>query len=513
MNFHKRVISVLLVIALAGVALLVSQEPLKLNKDGDEVTAWYDRSDIIYFWYSDDSMTEYVTKAAVDFGEANDVHVFPMLITVDNYIEAVNEASIANEQMPDVYILKHTDLEMAYLAGLASTVEDEAAVLTADNFSEPAINSVTYKNQLVAYPLSYNTSVLVYNEDLLKIWAEQKALAILTGDGDKYADNDYFSEIDREIGDMLAAEYGDAFYEQEVISPDEYVVPEKDDSIYEVDSELVPYNELSDDEKVTVLASKTDDVFETAIPVTLNDLLTIADTFDAPSGVDGVMKWDVSDIFYNYWFAGDAMTFGGPAGDDKNDIVLKTTESVTYLKYYHHLRQFFALETAEADYANCIQEFMDGKMVFTIASVDVINTLEEAGKKGELEFAYGYSILPAIDQVTLARPMSTTNVVVINGYTDNKELANAFAAYLVGGYSSELYARTGKPSCNINSNGLYAGLDVFDASYANSEPLPKIIELENVWMELEAMYSRIWNDEDVDTELQGLEDTVKLFFN
>jgi maltose-binding protein MalE len=105
-----------------------------------------------------------------------------------------------------------------------------------------------------------------------------------------------------------------------------------------------------------------------------------------------------------------------------------------------------------------------------------------------------------------------TEVVVINGYSEKKDIANAFARYLTGEFASELYLRTGKAACNIRANSDYANLDVFDAEYAKSVPLPKIIELENFWMEIEALFQRVWDGEDVETELSELDNTVRLFF-
>ena len=37
------------------------------------------------------------------------------------------------------------------------------------------------------------------------------------------------------------------------------------------------------------------------IPATIDDILTFADEYDAPEQVEAVFKWDVSDIFYNYF--------------------------------------------------------------------------------------------------------------------------------------------------------------------------------------------------------------------
>ncbi len=107
---------------------------MKSPEGEEEITAWYTREDTIYFWYSDPELSDYINKAAVDFGEQNNVHVFPMLITVENYIETVNKASVYNEQMPDAYLLDTSELEMATLAGLATEIDDAAGVCNTANF-------------------------------------------------------------------------------------------------------------------------------------------------------------------------------------------------------------------------------------------------------------------------------------------------------------------------------------------------------------------------------------------
>ena len=73
--------------------------------------------------------------------------------------------------------------------------------------------------------------------------------------------------------------------------------------------------------------------------------MNIADTFDAPEGVEGVMKWDVNNIFYNYWIVGNYMIVGGDPGDDRNDININNPETIQCLEVYKALNQFFFIES------------------------------------------------------------------------------------------------------------------------------------------------------------------------
>lgn len=503
MELQHKITSVISLILATALIFYSSTLEMKSTDTAEEGGAWYNRSDTIYFWYSDEAMSDYINKAAVSFGEENNVHVLPVLITNDNYLEAINEASIENNQLPDAYILGHESLEMAFLAGLAVPIDDPERKCNDNNFSQAALNAVKYNGRTVGYPLSYDTCALVYNEDYLHDWASQKALAILKGEGEPFVDGEYFEEIDQ----LSSEETGESTAEEN--SAGESAENTESEAVAEP---VVDYDSLSEEEQASVLAAKTEEVYQGAIPETLNELLTIADSYSAPAGVDGVMSWDVSDILYNFWIIGDVVNLGGESGDDKNNIELNNTKTVNALLRYQHLHHFFNIDSALNNYDKVISDFIDGKMIFTICSVDGVAKLKEAKENGSFEHAYGFAPIPEVDETTPSRSMSMTEVVVINGYSEKKEIANAFARYLTCEFSGELYARSGKAACFIGANDGYENISVFDTEYADSVPLPKIIELENFWMELEAMFARVWEGDGVEDQLQGLQDTVRLFF-
>lgn len=105
---------------------------------------------------------------ALEYQDATGVRVVPVLKSGLEYLEAVNDASIAEESMPDVYLISNDGLEKAYLAGLAVNVKDQNAVLNTENFPQTALDAVTYQGHAVAYPLYFETSALVYNQTYLE---------------------------------------------------------------------------------------------------------------------------------------------------------------------------------------------------------------------------------------------------------------------------------------------------------------------------------------------------------
>lgn len=408
----------------------------------------FGNKETIYFWYTDETLTNFVNSAAVTFGEREDVRVIPILTAESEYLEAVNYASLHTDQVPDVYILSHETLEKAYMAGLATEINDVENVCNQEHFPAAALSAVTYQGKQVAYPLFFETSALVYNETYLAEWANQSAMRELLGNGEEDG------------------------------------VPAEDSTGIAIDEAL--------------LAQKTEEYMLSSIPATVDDILYIADTFDLSEGVEGIMKWDVSDIFYNYWIVGNYMIVGGEAGDNNKILNIANRETVDCLEVYTALNQFFSIESDTITYDSVVQDFIDGKIVFTIATTDVAERLAQAWEDGTFAYDYGIAPMPDVSPELASRSMSVTNTVAVNGYSEHKELANRFAAYLVDECANNLYEYTGKIAANLNTDQDNGVLQIFKQEYADSIPLPKMMETSNFWLYLERLFARAWNGEDIE---------------
>lgn len=277
MYLKKRLLAVAAVAATAAAVLYGSTLEADGNDSGEGISAWFNHKETIYFWYSDESMTNFINSAAVSFGERENVRVIPVLASEREYLEALNQASVHSEQVPDVYLIGHDSLEKAYLSGLAAPIQDEAGICNGEHFPAAALSAVSYQDKLVAYPFFFETSAFVYNETYLAEWAAQTAMSQLLSAGEVEED------------------------------------PENHDGI--------PVDEAQ-------LQSLTESIFANAVPGTIDDILNIANTFELPDGVEGIMKWDVSDIFYNYWLVGNYMIVGGDAGDKPEIININNPETL-----------------------------------------------------------------------------------------------------------------------------------------------------------------------------------------
>lgn len=204
------------------------------------------------------------------------------------------------------------------------------------------------------------------------------------------------------------------------------------------------------------------------------------------------------------------MNMGGPCGDDASVIEIYNEDTIACMNVYQDLHQFFSIESKESSYEEVLQEFLDGKTLFTIATIDAIGTLEEARAEGACPFEYGIAALPSIDGEHAARGLSVTNVIVINGYSGQKEMANIFAGYLAYKDVNSLYDRTSKmQAAHPIENFVIDINDEIAVIYENSTSLPKILEISNFWMQLELAYTKIWDGDNVNDVLRQLSEQMK----
>ena len=476
MHISKRIIAVLLTGLLT--AGLLAGSRIVSDEQAENPLSFFNHKETIHFWYGDEALTDYVNSAAVAFGEANNVRVFPQYVAESDYLEALSRASLLTERVesvstgysfPDVYLISHELLEKAYLAGLAVPAEDAAGVLDEAHFPKAALSAVTYQDKLVAYPLYYDTSALLYNETYLYEWAMQQAGKADAEGGEYIGEEGEFEELD----EVPAEENSPVIYDEETI------------------------------------ALRTEQFFARAVPATVDDILQLADSFDPPEAVEGIFSWDVSDIFYNYYFVGNDMNVGGEAGDDRSQIHINNPEAIASLQIYQGLNQFFSIDSSTVSYESVLQDFLEGKIVFTIVTTDAVKALAQAKEDGSFAYDYGLALMPDPSSELKGRSMSVTGAVAINGYSEHQELANAFAAFLVDGYAENLYERTGKASANKTVDQDNGALQIFLEEYEDSIPIPKLMEASNYWLQLEVLFAKVWNGDDVSALVEQLDQQMR----
>ena len=178
------------------------------------------------------------------------------------------------------------------------------------------------------------------------------------------------------------------------------------------------------------------------------------------------------------------------------------------MKVYQELNQFFSIDTSDCDYDSILDDFMAGKMVFTVATTDAVFKLEDAKADALFNYEYGVMTIPDINDDLHTRSLSMTNCVVVNGYSAHKDAANDFALFLTGEYNNILYPRSGKVSAAKDVDYGYDALYHFAEEYESSISMPKMLETSNFWVQLEVAFSQIWNGADANAKLKELSEQI-----
>lgn len=448
---YQRIIAILLVL-LFGAQMVY----LGMKNRPEEVELAVERP--ILIWYTDPDIQSYMEAAASEAASRYQVEVRAELVSEVDYIENICEKSVAEEMTgPDVYVASSALLEKAALAGLAVPVTDEGLTET---YSEKAVRAVTYDGAVVARPFYIETCFMLYN-------------------------------------------------------------------CYYVDPEEAPAD--------------------------IDGILTYAENFEADEvteRVENIFKWNVADVIDNYMFLGAYTDLGGPCGDGKSQVSMDLDKIEECMDYYQSLNEFFAIDADSVTSEEVIREFIDGKTVFTIVNVPMLAELDRAVSAGEIpEYAaertvineageeekrtvsyepfYNIAPLPALTSDLDTRGLSVTNAVVVNPYSANRDAAEIFARYLTEERAGRLYEEAGKlPACQSVSGeseekhfmgyqSLYDRLLGKEEKrqentkehaavyrvYEDAAEVPKIMELSNVWLQLEVVLADIWRGADAGEEL------------
>lgn len=478
--------SVLLVIALLALMLAVSYKDINeaSSEFGVASSDVLEEDDTLVIWYADDSLTEYLNTAALSYQADRGTKVVTKLVSGVDYLERINTYSVYSGESdgegtvmvpPDLYITTHDNLMRAYLSGLATEITDPHETMAPEHFPRTALNAVTYEDRYVAYPMYYETNYFLYNKTYMQNLASQRIS----------------EEQDRIMGReaQAAIDSGDAD-------------PTKESDQEEAADEA-PMGEEDATASPEVLKRLSN-----MIPSTIDDIRDFANYYDAPESVEAVFKWDVSDIFYNYFFVGNYISIGGDNGDNSMLFNVYNDKAVEALRVYQDLNNFFSIDAKEVTYDKIIREFIDGKTVFTVATTDAIRKIEEARLDGRFDYEYGVAVLPDVSKTLKSRGLSVTTSVVVNGYSENKEKANDFASYISYEKGQELYKKAGKIACKREC--VYENNEIYNImnEYEKSVPLPKMVETQDYWVRLEIAFTDVWNGADPDETLRNLSDSL-----
>lgn len=222
-SIQKKLISALLICALlaAGAAAVgnasapdhasgsteqTSPSAAKPQQDHKKSQGYDQAKTDLLFWYEDDSYTSFFARAAERYYEETGIKVSAKRRETLDYMGEIYDKTMQDDAFPDVCLISGENLEEAYLYGLVS-VHDSAGAY--EKAAKNAVKAATYRDQMLSYPLSYNTALFVYNTEYFEK-APESLQAII--------DYSIENEPEEHVEYLLEWDVNDAFYDFPFIS-------------------------------------------------------------------------------------------------------------------------------------------------------------------------------------------------------------------------------------------------------------------------------------------------------
>ena len=111
MSFYPKLIGAVCGVCAAGVLIYAGVSAL--DKAGVSTDGILSSKPTLTVWYTEEKLEDYLSAMALEYQDATGVRVVPVLKSGLEYLEAVNDASIAEKSMPDVYLISNDGLEKA----------------------------------------------------------------------------------------------------------------------------------------------------------------------------------------------------------------------------------------------------------------------------------------------------------------------------------------------------------------------------------------------------------------
>lgn len=228
-------------------------------------------------------------------------------------------------------------------------------------------------------------------------------------------------------------------------------------------------------------------------PASFQDIIDFSNNYegDEYSGIEMIVQWDVLDLFFSYAFVGEYLNLGGEYGDDASIVNIANDDVIEALTLYKELNQTLYFDAEDSNYESVLNDFLNGKILFTMGDTEHLAAIITSG------INYGICTIPALNDELDTKAISINYTVVVNPYSDNKEMAQKFAKSLTYEYAENFYASVKKlPARRLDAYPNEEWKHIAE-QYEDTAILPKLMATTNYWMELEVMMNAIWL-EDID---------------
>ncbi|WMT41446.1 maltose ABC transporter substrate-binding protein [Paenibacillus sp. D2_2] len=230
-------------------------------------------------------------------------------------------------------------------------------------------------------------------------------------------------------------------------------------------------------------------------PKSFEDVIAFGKTFTDKAKKKYALMWEPGNFYFNYPFI--ASTGGylfGDNGTNKDDMGIANDGAVEGLKVFQSLKEILPINSGDINPDIKRGLFNEGDV-----AMDINGPWELAGYKAALGDNLGIAHIPTVAGKT-AITFSGIKTYVVSSFTKYPNAAKLYAHY-ASSKEAQLLLNEKIGSVPTNLEALEADQiknDPFIAAFAeqakDSQPMPSIPEMANVWSPMNAALPEIWNN-------------------
>ena len=334
------------------------------------------------FWYEDESYQAFFEAAALYYYEETGKKVAVQCQDTVDFMGDVYDKTMQDEAFPDVYLISGDNLEEAYLYGLVSVNEKG---LDEVNVAKNAKTASTYGDKLLGYPLSYNTTVFIFQTD-------------------------YFGEA----------------------------------------------------------------------PESLQAIIDYSNENEPAENVEYLLEWDVNDPFYDFPFVSNSVTFEKNEANSMN-VVYDEELYQQDLEYFDGILASFSVDVTTVSEKEIVENFLAGRTLSAIIDTDSLYKLDN--------YDYSLMLMPSLNDTLATKSCASTDMLVVNDYSKNRDEASEFAYFATVTMASELYPLTGHFSVIPSETPSWVE-QVSNEAYESAVLMPDSQDAKDFWVKLEETISK-----------------------
>lgn len=206
---------------------------------------------------------------------------------------------------------------------------------------------------------------------------------------------------------------------------------------------------------------------------------------------ENILGFDVSNLLYNSFFIGEYVNLGGEYGDDSTAFDLSDEKYSECLAFEQQMSELLQIDKNLSDYNRIERDFIEGKTKMAI--FDTSSLIKLYGSGVDFDIAR----IPDLTPELRSSAMSQTSVICVNPGSKAVEEAERLAEYISSTDAEKLFNEYNLMSAK-DQKYENTDLEKIKNIYEESFSLPKLIETENIWENLNNMITSVWSGEDIE---------------